>query len=37
MQILHRFVGSIQRYSKELSDPDRYRPHPCLGVKLIVL
>jgi hypothetical protein len=26
MQILHRFAGSIQRYSEELSDPDRYRP-----------
>jgi len=25
MQILHRFTGSIQRYSEELSDPDRYR------------
>ena len=29
MQILHRFVGSIQRYSEELSDPDRYRPDQC--------
>lgn len=29
MQILHRFVGSIQRYSEELSDPDRYRPDHC--------
>jgi hypothetical protein len=26
VQILHRFTGSIQRYSEELSDPDRYRP-----------
>jgi hypothetical protein len=26
MQILHRFAGSIQRYSEELSDPGRYRP-----------
>lgn len=29
MQILHRFAGSIQRYSEELSDPDRYRPNHC--------
>lgn len=29
MQILHRFVGSIQRYSDELSDPNRYRPDHC--------
>jgi transposase-like protein len=29
MQILHRFAGSIQRYSEELSDPDRYRPDHC--------
>lgn len=29
MQILHRFVGSIQQYSKEVSDPDRYRPDHC--------
>ena len=29
MQILHRFVGSIQQYSKEISDPDRYRPNHC--------
>jgi hypothetical protein len=27
MQILHRFAGSIQRYSEELSD--RYRPDHC--------
>jgi hypothetical protein len=29
MQILHRFAGSIHRYSEELSDPDRYRPDHC--------
>lgn len=29
MQILHRFAGSIQRYSEELFDPDRYRPDHC--------
>lgn len=29
MQILHRFAGSIQRYSEELSNPDRYRPDHC--------
>jgi len=29
MQILHRFAGSIQRYSEVLSDPDRYRPDHC--------
>ena len=29
MQILHRFGDSIQRYSEELSDPDRYRPDHC--------
>jgi len=29
MQILHRFAGMIQRYSEELSDPDRYRPDHC--------
>jgi hypothetical protein len=29
MQILHRFAGPIQRYSEELSDPDRYRPDHC--------
>ena len=29
MQILHRFAGSIQRYSEELSDLDRYRPDHC--------
>ena len=26
---LHRFAGSIQRYSEELADPDRYRPDQC--------
>lgn len=29
MQILHPFVGSIQQYSQEISDPDRYRPGHC--------
>jgi hypothetical protein len=29
MQILHPFAGSIQRYSEEISDPDRYRPDHC--------
>jgi len=29
VQILHPFVGSIQQYSQELSDPDRYRPDHC--------
>jgi hypothetical protein len=29
MQILHRFVGSIQEYAKEISDADRYRPEGC--------
>jgi transposase-like protein len=29
MQILHPFSGSIQRYSEEISDPDRYRPDHC--------
>jgi len=29
MQILHRFAGSIQRYSEELADPDRSRPDHC--------
>ena len=29
MQILYRFAGSIQQYSEELSDPDRYRPDHC--------
>jgi hypothetical protein len=34
MQILHRFAGSIQRYSEELSDPARITVR---SVKLIVL
>ena len=29
MQILHPFVGSIQQYFKETSEPDRYRPDHC--------
>ena len=29
MQILHPFVGSVQRYSEEIADPDRYRPDHC--------
>jgi len=29
MQILHRFAGSIRRYSEEVSDPNRYRPDHC--------
>jgi hypothetical protein len=29
VQILHPFVGSIQQYSQEISDPDRYRPGHC--------
>ena len=29
MQILHPFVGSIQQYSQDLSDPGRYRPDHC--------
>ncbi len=29
MQILHPFVGSIQQYLKEISDPDCYRPDHC--------
>jgi len=29
VQILHPFAGSIQQYSEELSDPDRYRPDHC--------
>jgi transposase-like protein len=29
MQILHPFAGSIQQYSEQLSDPDRYRPDHC--------
>jgi uncharacterized protein DUF6431 len=29
MQMLHPYVGSIQQYEQELSDPDRYRPRYC--------
>jgi hypothetical protein len=29
MQILHPFSGSVTRYAKEISDPDRYRPDHC--------
>jgi hypothetical protein len=29
VQILHPFVGSVQQYCKELSDPDRFRPDHC--------
>src|SRR6184192_778467 len=29
MQILHPFVGSIQRYFDEIADTDRYRPDHC--------
>ena len=29
MQILHPFLGSVQQYSEELSDFDRYRPDHC--------
>src|SRR5713226_1260672 len=29
MQILHPFTGSVQQYSEQLSDPDRYRPDHC--------
>jgi len=29
MQILHPFAGSIQQYSEQLSDPNRYRPSCC--------
>jgi hypothetical protein len=29
MQILHPFAGSIQQYTEEISDPDRYRPDHC--------
>jgi transposase-like protein len=29
VQILHPFAGSVQRYSEEISDPDRYRPDHC--------
>ena len=29
LQILHPFRGSLQRYSEEISDPDRHRPDHC--------
>ena len=29
MQILHPFVGSVQQYFEEITDPDRYRPDHC--------
>jgi hypothetical protein len=29
MQILHPFVGSIQRYFEEISDPAHFRPDHC--------
>lgn len=29
MQILHPFAGSVQQYTEQLSDPDRYRPTHC--------
>lgn len=29
MQLLHPFTGSIQQYSEQLTDPDRYRPNWC--------
>jgi hypothetical protein len=29
MQILHRFVGSIQQYLKQISDPEICRPDHC--------
>jgi len=29
MQILHRFAGSIQQYSQEISDPNCHRPDRC--------
>jgi transposase-like protein len=29
MQILHPFVGSVQQYTEQLSDPDRHRPAHC--------
>ena len=29
MQILHPFVGSVQQYSNEISNPDRHRPDHC--------
>jgi hypothetical protein len=29
MQILHPFIGSVQQYVEQLSDPDLYRPSHC--------
>ena len=29
MQILHPFLGSVQQYDAELSDPERCRPRQC--------
>lgn len=29
MQILHPFAGSVQQYTEQLADPDRYRPDHC--------
>lgn len=29
MQILHPFIGSVQQYCREVSDPDRFRPDHC--------
>jgi hypothetical protein len=29
VQILHPFVGSVQQYAQDISDPDRYRPDHC--------
>jgi transposase-like protein len=29
MQILHPICGSVQEYTEQLSDPDRYRPSHC--------
>jgi len=37
MQILHRFAGSIHRYSEELSDPIVTARITVRSVKLIVL
>ncbi|MBV8842936.1 MAG: hypothetical protein JO307_09005 [Bryobacterales bacterium] len=34
MQILHRFAGSIQSYSEELSDPEPPRVFGCFTADL---
>ena len=34
MQILHPFAGSVQHYSEEIADPDRYRPDHCPQCRL---